>query len=326
MNVQNDLTEKINALSTKILSLLNSDSKAEDLIRKIILLVQADLDFESVGVRLKEGSDYPYFFTKGFDQDFIEKEMYLCARDEQNKLILDTQGNPCLECMCGNIIEGRTNPSFPFFSEGGSFWSNSTTELLAKTTDKDRQARTRNCCNGEGYESVGLFPVKAQGHIYGLLQLNDRRKNRYQKDLIPYFEHIALLLGILFLAKQTSEKFQDKMEDTDRLITLRLLMLEKISNEIKNKIEHSKLNIQDIDIVKKLDDLIDEFKVLRGISAICVGCKKVKNEQGYWERVEDFISERSSLQFSHTYCKECYEKEIKEIKRDGAPLAIKPLE
>ena len=52
--------------------------------------------------------------------------------------------------MCGNVICGRFDPSKPFFTAQGSFWTNCTTELLASTTEADRQGRTRNHCNGQG--------------------------------------------------------------------------------------------------------------------------------------------------------------------------------
>ena len=67
-------------------------------------------------------------------------------------------GDPAMDCMCGNVICGRFDASQTFFTEGGSFWVNSTTRLLATTAEADRQARTRNRCNGEGYESVALMP------------------------------------------------------------------------------------------------------------------------------------------------------------------------
>ena len=38
----------------------------------------------------------------------------------------DGVGNPILECMCGNVICRRFDPSKPFFTDYGSFWTNST--------------------------------------------------------------------------------------------------------------------------------------------------------------------------------------------------------
>ena len=111
---------------------------------------------EAIGIRLSEGDDFPYFETRGFPPEFVLAENHLCEVDSQGELLRDSQGNPVLGCMCGNMIRGRFDPAKPFFTAGGSFWTNSTTALLAGTTEADRQARTRNRCNGEGYESVAL--------------------------------------------------------------------------------------------------------------------------------------------------------------------------
>ena len=115
--------------------------------------------------------------------DFLDQktryqaEKSLCVKDGKD-ILRDSKGNPVLECMCGNIIQGRFDPKLDFFTKGGSFWSNCTTDLLASTTEEDRQARTRNRCNGEGYESVALIPIKSKGVTVGLLQLNDKEKNK----------------------------------------------------------------------------------------------------------------------------------------------------
>jgi hypothetical protein len=94
--------------------------------------------------------------------------------------------------MCGNVISGRFDPSKPFFTSRGSFWTNSTTELLASTTEVDRQARTRNRCYGEGYESVALIGLGLGKERLGLLQLNDRQKGRSETKLSFPFKTMAL--------------------------------------------------------------------------------------------------------------------------------------
>ena len=150
-------------LATQILETLNKSIGKQDTIRNLLLLIKRETGFEAVGVRLCEGDDFPYYLTNGFPDEFVEAERFLCECNPAGEVIRDSDGNPVLECMCGNVIRGRTNPALPFFTEGGSFWSNCTTELLASTTEEDRQARTRNRCNGEGYESVALIPLRANG-------------------------------------------------------------------------------------------------------------------------------------------------------------------
>jgi signal transduction histidine kinase len=202
-------------LTIQILYTLNQSNEKIDIIRDILLLIKKHTGLAAVGIRLKEGEDYPYYVTNGFPHDFVELERYLCARDENGDIIRDTQGNACLECMCGNVIRGRTDSSYPFFTEGGSFWSNCTTELLASTTEEDRQARTRNRCNGEGYECVALIPLRSNSEVIGLLQLNDRRKGLLSLEMIQFFESIASSIGIAFARKQVVDELKkiDRIKD-----------------------------------------------------------------------------------------------------------------
>lgn len=165
-------------------------------IREVTRLLQIWTGCEAVGIRLKDGDDYPYLETRGFPEEFVEAENKLCAYDADGQMSCDSLGNPELECMCGNVLCGRFDPTKPFFSPNGSFWCNCTTDLLAATTDADRQARTRNRCNGEGYESVALIAIKTERETIGLLQLNDRRTGRFTPELISSLERLAHALAM----------------------------------------------------------------------------------------------------------------------------------
>jgi PAS domain S-box-containing protein len=194
--------EQRQILITKILEALNRPNEIVNLIRDILLLLKEHTGIEAIGIRLREGDDFPYYVTDGFPPHFLEAENHLCARDNAGEIIRDSQGNPYLECMCGNIVCGRTDPTLPFFTEVGSFWSNSTTELLASTSEEDRQARTRNRCNSEGYESVALIPLRSGAEIIGLLQLNDSRRDVFSIELIQFLEGIGATIGIAVARKQ----------------------------------------------------------------------------------------------------------------------------
>ncbi len=179
----------------RILSILNRNESNKCLIEAILKEIKEFTGFDALGIRLQEGDDFPYYVTSGFDDDFVEAERYLCCYDDGCPE-LDSNGNVYLECMCGNVLQGRTDKSLPFFTEGGSFWSNNTSKLLAETSEEDRQARTRNRCNGEGYESVALIPIRADDEMVGLLQCNDYRTDRFTPDMIDFFEHMADSIGI----------------------------------------------------------------------------------------------------------------------------------
>ncbi|MGD9365722.1 MAG: hypothetical protein PVH87_08515 [Desulfobacteraceae bacterium] len=73
------------------------------------------------------------------------------------------------------------------------------------------------------------------------------------------------------------------------------------------------------------------MKVLQGLLPICASCKKIRDDRGYWNQIESFISEHSEAEFSHGICPACAEKlypdEYEDIKPEkGAPTLSVVLE
>jgi ligand-binding sensor domain-containing protein len=62
-----------------------------------------------------------------------------------------------------------------------------------------------------------------------------------------------------------------------------------------------------------VNDALSSAKVLRGLLPICAHCKKVRDDGGYWTRIEDYISRHSEADFSHGYCPDCVEKHYGEL-------------
>ena len=75
--------------------------------------------------------------------------------------------------------------------------------------------------------------------------------------------------------------------------------------------ERERLNI-------KLQDALDRIKVLSGLIPICAGCKKIRDDKGYWNQIETFIRDHSEAHFSHGICPECARKEYPDLFDDTA--------
>jgi hypothetical protein len=71
---------------------------------------------------------------------------------------------------------------------------------------------------------------------------------------------------------------------------------------------------------EELSKAMAEVRMLTGLLPICAWCKKVRNDDGYWQRVEDYLSANSRIKFTHGICSDCYEKErprARECTRDA---------
>ncbi len=165
---------------------------------------------QSVGIRLENNGDYPYYVYEGFPDFFILKENSICAKDDDGNFILDENGSPFLECICGDVLRGKFDSTLPYFTNKGSFWTNSTTRLLGTTTDKETRGRIRNMCHNCGYESVALIPIQAGNRTVGLIQINDPRENMFTLEMIENCELIADRAGAVVV---NAIEIQERMKD-----------------------------------------------------------------------------------------------------------------
>lgn len=58
----------------------------------------------------------------------------------------------------------------------------------------------------------------------------------------------------------------------------------------------------------ELQTALDNVKQLEGMLPICANCKKIRDDEGYWQWVEKYVGERSNVRFSHSICPECAKK------------------
>jgi len=60
--------------------------------------------------------------------------------------------------------------------------------------------------------------------------------------------------------------------------------------------------------VRELSLALEQIKTLRGIVPICSCCKKIRDDQGYWNQLETYVRDHTEAEFSHGLCPECAEK------------------
>ena len=87
-------------------------------------------------------------------------------------------------------------------------------------------------------------------------------------------------------------------------------LYEKVLAEFKQLIEtHLSLLIMNEDLKAALH----EVKTLRGMLPICSFCKKIRDDEGYWNKLETYIHNHSEVEFSHSICPECAKKYYPEL-------------
>jgi hypothetical protein len=66
-------------------------------------------------------------------------------------------------------------------------------------------------------------------------------------------------------------------------------------------------------IARELQASLAKVNLLSGLIPICAWCKKVRDDQGYWQQVERYITEHSAASFTHSICQECHDKELQAL-------------
>ena len=119
-----DITERKRAeeereITVEFLRLVNTKADMRQLIEAAVtVLPRAVPAARRWASGCKDGDDYPYYEAAG-SRGVRLLENQLCARDDAGQPIRDSAGNPVIECMCGNVICGRFDPSKPFFTARG---------------------------------------------------------------------------------------------------------------------------------------------------------------------------------------------------------------
>ncbi len=62
--------------------------------------------------------------------------------------------------------------------------------------------------------------------------------------------------------------------------------------------------------VRELEDALGQVRQLQGLLPICSYCKKIRDDNNYWQQVENYVSEHSAARFSHGICPDCWQHQV----------------
>ena len=229
--------ERYREISREVLQILNEPAAWQPTILRVIAALKKGVGVEVVGIRLQDGEDFPYFAQEGLPGDFLRTENTLLERDAQGKVCRDEDGKVKLECTCGLVISGRTDPSSPLFTKGGSFWTNDSLRLLDLPPDQDPRYKPRNQCMHHGYASMALVPIRDENRIIGLLHFNDRRKGRFSLAIVELLEGIAANIGAALMRKRAEQALKETAETKSRFASM-------VSHELRSPLTAVSLGVR----------------------------------------------------------------------------------
>lgn len=209
-------------ISYHFLDLCNKHTKMSPLLEELVEEIMRFSGCDSVGIRLLDEEDnIPYEAYKGFSKKFYESESPLSLKNDK--------------CICINVIKGETNSKLDFYTEGGSFYTNCTTELLASVSE-EKKGETRNVCNKMGYESVVLIPIRFGKTVLGLIHIADPRRNMIPYELVFRLEIVAKHLYQSLIRVKAEEALLEAHDNLELRVRERTETLIDVNTKLEQEI------------------------------------------------------------------------------------------
>jgi hypothetical protein len=107
------------------------------------------------------------------------------------------------------------------------------------------------------------------------------------------------------MANNTTRRF-DELPYNNKILTVTIAPFPEGAIIISKDITEQKTSERDrIKLIDELRRALQEVETLRGLLPICASCKKIRDDKGYWNHIEVYISSHTNADFTHTLCPEC---------------------
>lgn len=124
---------------------------------------------------------------------------------------------------------------------------------------------------------------------------------RFQYELFLYVFFGIVLTWFAF--------FGGFVSNIRRRLQLQKEEIQKANEEIKIEVEErNRAQVEKDRLIIELQDALSKVKKLSGLLPICSHCKKIRDDNGYWNQIESYIRDHSDAEFSHGICQECAKK------------------
>jgi hypothetical protein len=164
--------------------------------------------------------------------------------------------------------------------------------------------------------------IVARGGVYAKVVKKNSDSLEHQRMLVDVVETYVPLMknGVFLGAFEIYYDITEKKQGLERLLLISFIivivlalsvLIISVMNVVKEKrrlTERKRAEDEREKLIIELQNALAEVKTLGGLLPICSSCKKIRDDQGYWNQLEVYISGHSTAQFSHGLCPECAKK------------------
>ncbi len=132
--------------------------------------------------------------------------------------------------------------------------------------------------------SVLSVPMRVKKEVIGVLQLVDTEADRFGASELTLLESLTASAAVAI--------------DNARLY-------EQAQQEIAERVRAEQARER---LIAELEEALTQVQQLEGFLPICSYCKKIRNDQNYWQQVETYIEQHSEALFTHSICPDCFQE------------------
>ena len=125
-----------------------------------------------------------------------------------------------------------------------------------------------------------------------------------------FFIAVLLRAGkVMHAASVRSFEFGIRNETLNEELRETLAIKEQLNEQLQQEIAERKLTEKEREkLITELQEALEEITTLKGVIPICLHCKGIRDDKGYWNKLEQYIVEHSDAEFSHGVCPDCAKK------------------
>jgi PAS domain-containing protein len=218
-------------------------------------------------------------------------------------------------------------------------------QVTRRTHELDEEVSVRSKAEASLAESLGLLRAALESVIEGVLVLDNDRQvvvvnerfrqiwnipPNWEKENNPAVRRTSILRqtedpdGLNRALDRMLQPGSETISETVHLKDGRVLECIALPYLIGDEVSGRLLALRDVTervhteearerLLVELQDALSKVRTLSGLLPICAACKKIRDDQGYWNRIEDYLKSHSEVDFSHSICPECTEKLYPEL-------------
>ena len=212
-----------------------------------------------------------------------------------------------LECRLRNLVERKKvetelralhrDYQIVFESVPAMIRYKDTCNTFIRVNQAAAKASGRSVEELEGRSAYELFPDEAERYYNDDMEVIASGRPRYN-----IVEQMQTASGEKIWVETTKVPVPDEKGHISGIVAF--------SNDITERIQAGKEREK---LISELKEALASIKTLRGLLPICMYCKKIRDDSGYWQKLERYISSHSDAEFSHGICQECEKKLEKQL-------------